>query len=94
MMPFQKSVLVKKMPINVFGNTSNNSKKRTDTSLFVQKPYLRNENLHIESHKKIDRDIKNQYRIRNLPDYLNNKEAAAKNMLITNLMIQYNKKHH
>ena len=29
------------MPINVFGNSSNNSGNKFDTSLFVQKPYLR-----------------------------------------------------
>ena len=28
------------MPINVFGNSSNNSDDKIDTSLFVQKPYL------------------------------------------------------
>ena len=30
-----------KMPINVFGNSSNNSEHKIDTSLFVQKLYLR-----------------------------------------------------
>ena len=29
------------MPINVFGNSSNNSENKNDTSLSVQKPYLR-----------------------------------------------------
>ena len=29
------------MPINVFGNRSNNSEQKIDTSLFVQKPFLR-----------------------------------------------------
>ena len=29
------------MPINVFVNSSNNFKNRIDTSIFVQKPYLR-----------------------------------------------------
>ena len=29
------------MPINVFGNSSNNSEHKTNTSLFVKKPYLR-----------------------------------------------------
>ena len=28
------------MPINVFGNSSNSSDRKIDTSLFVQKPYL------------------------------------------------------
>ena len=29
------------MPIKVFGSSSDNSDNKTDTSLFVQKPYLR-----------------------------------------------------
>ena len=29
------------MPINVYGNSSNKSENKIDTSLFVQKPYLR-----------------------------------------------------
>ena len=28
------------MPINVFGNSSNNNGDKIDTSLFVQKPYI------------------------------------------------------
>ena len=30
-----------KMPINVLGNSSHDNNKEIDTSLFVQKPYLR-----------------------------------------------------
>ena len=29
------------MPLNVFGNSSNNSDNKIGTGLFVQKPYLR-----------------------------------------------------
>ena len=29
------------MPINVFGKSPNNSDNKLETSLFVQKPYLR-----------------------------------------------------
>ena len=29
------------MPMNVFGNSSNSSGNKIDTSLFVKKPYLR-----------------------------------------------------
>ena len=29
------------MPINVFGNSNNNSSNKIDTSLFVQKTYLK-----------------------------------------------------
>ena len=30
-----------KMPMNVFGSTPGNNESKSDTSLFVQKPYLR-----------------------------------------------------
>ena len=64
------------MPINVFGNSSNNSDNKIDTSLFVQKPYLRTN--YIESNIE-DFDLKNQYRIKNLPDPLSTREACSKN---------------
>ena len=64
------------MPINVFGNSSNNSDNEIDTSLFVQKPYLRTNN--IESNIEEDIDLKNQYRIKNLPDPLSITEACRK----------------
>ena len=41
------------MPNNVFGNSSNNNCNKIDTSLFVQKPYLRTK--YIESN--IEEDI-------------------------------------
>ena len=65
------------MPINVFGNSSNNSDNKIDTSLFVQKPYLRTN--YIESNIEEDIDLKNQNRIKNLPDPINMREAASKN---------------
>ena len=50
------------MPINVFGNSnSNNSDTKIDTSLFVQKPFLRTN--YIESNIEEDIDLKNQFRI-------------------------------
>ena len=49
------------MPINVFGNSSNNSEHKIDASLFVQKPYLRSN--YIESNIEEDIDLKNQFRI-------------------------------
>ena len=55
------------MPINVFGNSnSNDNGNKIDTPLFVQKPYLRTN--FIESNIEEDIDLKNQYRIKNLPD--------------------------
>ena len=65
------------MPINVFGNSSDDNNKKIDTSLFVQKPYLRTN--YIESNIEEDIDLKNQYRIKNLPDPLSIREAASKN---------------
>ena len=65
------------MPINVFGNSSNNSEQKNDTSLFVQKPYLRTN--YIESNIEEDIDLKNQYRIKNLPDPISITEACSKN---------------
>ena len=49
--------------MNVFGNSSNNSDNKIDTSLFVQKPYLRT--TYIESNIEEDIDLKNQFRIKN-----------------------------
>ena len=65
------------MPINVFGNSnSNSSDNKIDTSLFVQKPYLRHN--YIESNTEEDIDLKNQYRIKNLPDPISIREPASK----------------
>ena len=65
------------MPINVFGNSSNNNDNKIDRSLFVQKPYLRTN--YLESNLEEDIDLKNQFRIKNLPDPLSIREAASKN---------------
>ena len=65
------------MPINVFGSSSKNSEQKIDTSLFVQKPYLRTD--YIEANIEEDIDLKNQYRIKNLPDPISIREAASKN---------------
>ena len=64
------------MPINVFGNSSSNSDNKIDTSLFVQKPYLRTN--YIESNIEEDIDLKNQFRIKNLPDTISIGEPVSK----------------
>ena len=64
------------MPINVFGSSSNTSDNKIDTSLFVQKPYLRTN--YIEANLEEDIDLKNQFRIKNLPDPIGTREAASK----------------
>ena len=69
--------IILNMPINVFGNSSNNSDSKIDTGLFVQKPYLRSN--YIESNIEEDINLKNLYRIKNVPDPINTKEACNKN---------------
>ena len=64
------------MPINVFGNSSKNSDDKIDTSLFVQKPFLRTN--YIESNIEDDIDLKNQYRIKKSPDPISKREAISK----------------
>ena len=64
------------MPINVFSNSSNNSEHKIDTSLFVQKPYLRTNC--IEANIEEDIDLKNQFRIKNSPDPISIREPAPK----------------
>ena len=66
------------MPINVFGNSnSNDNGSKIDTSLFVQKPYLRTN--YIEANIEEDIDLKNQYRIKNVPDPISIREVCSKN---------------
>ena len=65
------------MPINVFVNSNTVNNKKIDTSLFVQKLYLRSN--YIEANIEEDIDLKNQYRIKNLPDPISIREATSKN---------------
>ena len=65
------------MPFNVFGNSSKNNGYKIDTSLFVQKPYLRT--IYKESNLEEDIDLKNQNRIKKLPDSMSIREACSKN---------------
>ena len=65
------------MPIIVFGNSNqNNSENKVDTSRFVQKSYLRSN--YIESDLDHDINFKNQYRIINLADPINDKDGINK----------------
>ena len=64
------------MPINVFGNSSHDNNNKNDTSLSVQKPYLRTN--YIESKIEEVIDSKDQFRIKNLPDPISIREAASK----------------
>ena len=68
------------MTINVFGNSnSNENGKKIDTSLFVQKPSLRTN--YIESNIEGDIDLKNQFRIKHLPDPVSEREPVSKNFV-------------
>ena len=64
------------MPNNVFGNSSNNSDNKIDTSLFVKKPYLRHN--YIETDIDHDINLKNQYRIINIANPINDKDSVNK----------------
>ena len=64
------------MPINVFGNSSNNSDNKIDTSLFVQKTYLRSN--YIETDIDHDINLKNQYRIINTLQPINDNDIVNK----------------
>ena len=65
------------MPINVFGNSSHDNNNKIDTSMFVQKPYLRTN--YIEANIEEDIDLKTQYRIKNVPDPISIREVCSKN---------------
>ena len=70
------------MPINVFGNSnSNDNGNKIDTSLFVHKPFQRTN--YIEANIEEDIDLKNHYRINNLPDPISTREAASKSYVDT-----------
>ena len=71
------NIYILNMPINVFGNSSNNSDNKIDTSLFVNKPYLRTN--YLEANIEEDINLKNQYKIKNLIDPLNLYDACNKN---------------
>ena len=55
------------MPINVFGNSSSSidNGNKIDTSIFVQKQCLRTN--YVESNIQDDTDMKNVFKIKNLP---------------------------
>ena len=63
------------MPIIVFGNSSHDNIK-INTSTFAQKRYLRIN--YIEANTEEDIDLKNQYRIKNLPDLISMRETCSK----------------
>ena len=65
------------MPINVFGNSNSNiNGSKIDTSLFVQKPYLRTD--YIEANIEEDISMKNQFKIKNVPCPQENSDAVCK----------------
>ena len=71
------------MAIDVFGNSSssNINGNEIDTKLFVQKPFLLTN--YMESIIEEDIDLKNYFRIKNLPDPISVREAASKDYVDT-----------
>ena len=66
------------MPINLIGNSnSNNFDNEIDTSLFVQKRYLRTK--YVVANIEEDIDLKNQYRNTKLPEPISIGEPTSKN---------------
>ena len=65
------------MPINVFGNSSNNIDNKTDTSFLVKKLYLRSN--YMEANIEENIDLKNQFKNKNLPDPTETQDACNKN---------------
>ena len=70
------TILILNMPFNVFGNSSHDNIDKTDYSLSVQKPYLRTN--YKEADIEEDIDLKNQYKIKILPDPISIREATSK----------------
>ena len=64
------------MPTIFFGNSSHDRSNEIDTSLFVQKPYLRTN--YLECNIEEDIDLKSQFKINNLFDPFSIREAASK----------------
>ena len=66
------------MPINLFGNSSasNDINDKIDLSQYARKSYLRSN--YIETDIDHDINLKNRYRIINLADAINDKEAINK----------------
>ena len=73
------------MPIKKFGNSFSSYDKgnKVDTSLFVQKLYLRTN--YIEANIEEDVDLKNQFRIKKSPDPISIREAASKSYVYKKL---------
>ena len=65
------------MPIKIFGNNSNSSEHKIETSLFVQKAYLRTN--YTEANIEEDIEFENQFRNKNLPNPISIREAVSKN---------------
>ena len=65
--------------MNVFGSTSSIGQTNLDTTLFVQKPYLRTN--YIESDMEEDSDMKDKFKIKPLIDPTNDFDASNKSYI-------------
>ena len=78
------------MPINVFGNSnSNDNNNKIDSSIFVKKSYLRSN--YIETDIDHDINLKNQYRIINTLQPINDNDIVNK-IYIDNKIADINRK--
>ena len=64
------------MIIVLHSSSSHDNGKKTDTSLFVQRPYLRSEYIEADIEENID--SKNQFKTKNLPDLFGIREGVSK----------------
>ena len=73
------------IPINVFGNSpsSPDNSNKTDARAFVQKPFLRTS--YFESNIEGDIDMKNQFKVRNLPCAIEISDAVCKSFVASGL---------
>ena len=65
------------MPINVFGSLFHDNINKIGTSFFVKKHYMKSN--YIKTNIEEDSDLKNQYRIKTLPDPISIRKATSKN---------------
>ena len=73
-----------KMPIKVFGySTSSNDYSKKNRTVFVQTSYWRSN--YFESNIEEDFDMKNQFRNKNLPCPLENRDAVCKSYVHSSL---------
>ena len=80
---FEDQFQILNLPINVIGNSSNNSGTKINLSVFVQKHYLRTN--YVEANIEEDIDMKNYFKIKNLLCPEEHSDAVCKSHLNSGL---------